>query len=412
MMTDAVKVIIGANYGDEGKGLMTDYFAARHGAKGIVVRFNGGAQAGHTVVTPQGRRHVFGHIGAGTFAGADTFLSRHFVCNPSLFAKEVLALAGLTVLPNIYVDGRALVTTPYDMMINQFAEQHRKDARHGSCGVGFGETIERCEDDYFALTVFDLLEPELVMAKLVAIRSNYMLSRMGALGIPGMWRDNLRLITSDAVVVNYLEDCAKFLMHVRLATPDILTRYDSVIMEGAQGLLLDQKRGHFPHVTRSHTGVLNALDVASEAGLGRLDVVYVTRAYLTRHGAGPLPGECCKPYDGIYDQTNAPNDFQGALRFAHLDLDELVGRIKNDFMDAAMVPATMNLAVTCLDQVGFDVFYYQDDILHKTTPLGLLRAIELKIKPATLYSSYGAVRDCVVETSINGRPSRSKAMEA
>ena len=69
--------IIGANYGDEGKGLLTDYYAAKS-KHSVVVRFNGGPQAGHTVVTPEGKRHVFSHYGSGTLAGAQTFLSKHF----------------------------------------------------------------------------------------------------------------------------------------------------------------------------------------------------------------------------------------------------------------------------------------------------------------------------------------------
>ncbi len=64
------QVVIGAQFGDEGKGKISDYYAAAFGTDGIVARFNGGAQAGHTVVTPDGLRHVFGHIGSGALAGA------------------------------------------------------------------------------------------------------------------------------------------------------------------------------------------------------------------------------------------------------------------------------------------------------------------------------------------------------
>src|SRR5206468_2979559 len=111
-MRQTAKVVIGANYGDEGKGLMTDYHAAHAGGDGIVVRFNGGAQAGHTVTTPGGMRHVFSHLGSGTLAGAATFLSRHFVCHPPMFFKELekLAAAGLRTLPPVFVDERAPVS--------------------------------------------------------------------------------------------------------------------------------------------------------------------------------------------------------------------------------------------------------------------------------------------------------------
>src|SRR4051812_30640034 len=87
-----VSAVIGANYGDEGKGLVTDYLA-EEGEGAVVVRFNGGAQAGHTVVTPEGKRHVFHHFGSGTFRKARTHLSRFFISNPALFRPEFEALA-------------------------------------------------------------------------------------------------------------------------------------------------------------------------------------------------------------------------------------------------------------------------------------------------------------------------------
>lgn len=80
------RVVIGANFGDEGKGLVTDWLCAQ--GAGVVVRFNGGAQAGHTVETPEGR-HVFHHLGSGTFCNVPTYLSQYFICNPILFLHEL-----------------------------------------------------------------------------------------------------------------------------------------------------------------------------------------------------------------------------------------------------------------------------------------------------------------------------------
>ena len=127
-----IQVVIGANYGDEGKGLMTDYFAASH-PEGLVVRFNGGAQAGHTVQLQDGRRHVFGHAGAGTFAGLPTFLSSFFVVNPMLFNREMRVLKNLCCSPILFADRGCAVTTPYDMLINQIAEAFRGEIGRASC---------------------------------------------------------------------------------------------------------------------------------------------------------------------------------------------------------------------------------------------------------------------------------------
>ena len=86
-----VTVIIGANYGDEGKGLTTDFIAhneIEQGKQTIVVCSNGGAQRGHTVELSDGRRHVFHHFGSGTLAGAETYLPKQFIMNPLIFVKE------------------------------------------------------------------------------------------------------------------------------------------------------------------------------------------------------------------------------------------------------------------------------------------------------------------------------------
>ena len=82
-----IKVVIGSNWGDEGKGLFTDYFSSQH-KDGIVVRFNGGSQASHTVTTSDGNRHAFSHFCSGTLSGLPSYLSSFFIANPILFRKE------------------------------------------------------------------------------------------------------------------------------------------------------------------------------------------------------------------------------------------------------------------------------------------------------------------------------------
>ena len=122
-------VVIGAAFGDEGKGLITHLMASQYGRDAVVVRFNGGAQAGHTVVTNDSQRHVFRHFGSGSFVGAMTFLSRYFVSNPILFLEEIEALSLLGIKPTVYIDPASPITTPYDMMINQIVEEVRGNQR-------------------------------------------------------------------------------------------------------------------------------------------------------------------------------------------------------------------------------------------------------------------------------------------
>ena len=124
--------VIGSAYGDEGKGLAVDALTsrARRAREDVcVVRSNGGAQAGHTVVTPEGRRHVFSHIGAGALAGARTHLSRFFVVNPMVFGREATNLGAHILEQGVTIDPRAPVTTPWDMLLNQGVERARGPAR-------------------------------------------------------------------------------------------------------------------------------------------------------------------------------------------------------------------------------------------------------------------------------------------
>lgn len=346
--------VIGAGYGDEGKGLITDYLASRSPSETTVVRFNGGAQAGHTVVTPEGHRHVFGHLGAGTFVGCPTHLSRFFIVNPILFNRELESLRAFGLRPAVTVHGDALVSTPIDMYINQKAELARGKGRHGSCGIGINETVTRSlSHPSFRIVFADALFPARLESKLEAIKRIWLPSRLAALGIEldrETRLDSFELMV-DSIIAGFIDDLENMLRWVTISGPPRTTRH--VIFEGAQGLMLDEGREDlFPHVTRSRTGLTNVIQLADEFGIERLDVTYVTRSYLTRHGAGPLPGECDWRFA---DETNAPNRFQGNLRFAPLDAGLIADAIERDLDRHHNRLASVDMAVTCLDQHDLSV---------------------------------------------------------
>lgn len=361
-MTTTAQVVIGGAYGDEGKGLVTDALTAatlREGKSPIVVRFNGGAQAGHTVVTPTGARHVFHHLGSGSLAGAPTHLAQRFVVHPMLFAQERAALEKLGANTTVTVDPRARLTLPFDVMINQAIERQRGDARHGSCGVGFGETCQRNEslDAQHQLTVGDLtgMSHADLEQRWDAISQGYLPHRLKALGLPadalGTWPRRSGLLD------RFIDDCAHFLEHVVLADPEDL-QTDAWILEGAQGLAIDEDLGAFPFVTRSKTGLPWALEFLNQATSTDTPVTawYLTRAYTTRHGAGPLPHETPWQPPGFEDQTNRPNAFQGTLRLAPLDLGSFADRVAQDLERSQSLllgrPLTLGVSVSCLDQMG------------------------------------------------------------
>ncbi|MFW2477394.1 MAG: adenylosuccinate synthetase, partial [Sediminibacterium sp.] len=121
-------VIVGLGYGDEGKGLLTDYYC--HNAdRPLVIRFNGGQQAGHTVVLKNGTRHVFSNFGSGTLRGVSTYWSAYCTFSPRYFLEE---LSLLPITPMLYLDPACPVTTHYDVLYNRALEISRGKNRYGS----------------------------------------------------------------------------------------------------------------------------------------------------------------------------------------------------------------------------------------------------------------------------------------
>jgi adenylosuccinate synthase len=383
--------IIGAAYGDEGKGLAVDHAAT---ADSLVVRFNGGAQAGHTVVTPDGRRHVFSHFGSGSFRGAATYLSRFFVSNPILFRPEYVDLAEMRAAPTVYAHPDSFLSTPFDMMFNEMQERRRGPQRHGSVGVGFGETIERCTwlDARYRTTVDDVFGDNL-RAKLARIQEDWVPRRAIYLGLTRAEVDKHPAMRSE-VVDRYIDDCAFFANRVHLSFSRAL-QHDRIIFEGAQGLELDQSYGAFPHVTRSHTGLRNVMALLPELGVEHLAVQYMTRAYTTRHGAGPLKGELsAPPAPLIHDETNVPNEFQGTLRFGHLDLDRLSRAIRYD-IEHAIVPVDPRVMITCMDQMEETATLIRRGV-PDVVPRAMLPACVEMATSLPALTSWGATRDAVV----------------
>lgn len=340
-------VVIGANWGDEGKGLMTDYLCRKHNAD-MVVRFNGGAQAGHTVVTPEGQRHVFSHIGSGYFAGVPTYLSEHFVLNPMIFKKEFEELK----IPNdykIYVHPNCQITTVWDMIANQAKEEMRGNARHGSCGFGIGETIERVENCNIDFTASYRSYDELR-------------------DICNYWEHNLSKElpwVKDAFNVKhefdkkYLEDIIFMFKHVIIDIP----KFEYAIFEGAQGLALDQFMGNFPYVTRSNTGMRNVIDIQRKMRFDLDEIVYVSRTYETRHGNDPYFRGSYEPLKGCHDKTNNPNDWQGTLMYKELDYYDLAKRIYIDVGSNNLDKEKVRVAFTHNDQIKVNDRDFYDCLL-------------------------------------------------
>lgn len=325
------RVVIGANFGDEGKGLITDYLCHTQGA-GIVVRFNGGAQAGHTVVRPDGQRHVFHHMGSGAFENVPTYLSQYFIINPICYYRELHDLHVMGLRPMVYAHPECLVTTFADMMINQHKEDQRGDKRHGSVGMGVNETVNRSKLPELKITMADIWNGSKSLEnKLKEICRKYAHFRMGK-----------PIDKPDEMIAAFINGCQAIANDIH---PLGIGQCEDPVFEGAQGLLLDQNNKEFyPHLTRSNTGMKNVRALCDLAGIKDIEAYYISRTYLTKHGAGKLPGEdAAMSYP---DDTNLEHPYQGTLRFAPMDMAALRNRCAKDFGSEAY-----NLVLTHMDQL-------------------------------------------------------------
>ena len=408
VLPKTTQAVIGLAFGDEGKGAMVHHLVSQSPSLPLVIRSNGGPQAGHTVIH-DGIRHVFHHFGSGSLQGAPTCLSHYFLCNPILFLKELDELRHKGVSPKVFVDPTCLVTTPYDMLLNEAIEWSRGDARHGSCGVGIQETIIRSEehDPLYAhhalfvndLNVFHKYSPPL-REMVTDIRDIYGPQRLAELDIT--MPDHLREIwDSPQTLSHFVDDCVRFISNVTVVNDREITRnYDAVIYEGAQGRLLSQDvHAYYPYLTPSHTGIRNMLTLMTDAERHNLEVTYVTRAYTTRHGAGPLPHELLKaPYDGIVDATNGYNTWQESLRFSYLNLDLLSWALDMEQRDIARSSGVIprfgsqpraQLAITCLDQVDEEVGVIQDGKMRKVPREQLSQYVHQYLNVSVSHEGHG-----------------------
>lgn len=380
--------IIGAGFGDEGKGASVDalvHHLLGRGRRPVVVRAGSGAQAAHTVEA-SGARHVFGHVGSGALLGAPTWFGPRFVHNPPLFLRERDALRAMGYAPFCSADPAGAVTLPVDMAVNQALERARGADRHGSCGIGFGEAVGRSERAADRITVADLHEADraTLLARVVAVSRACAERRIAETGLDGEGAAFVRRAARPALLDAWLADALRFAALVPPRHADTLREdHDTVVFEGAQGLLLDRDAAFFPHVTRSRTGLANVTELVPLIGVTALEAIHVTRAYATRHGAGPLPGKGLPGPDGaplvFADPTNGPNAFQGRLRFAPLVPSLLGGAVLHDLATSrsalGAVSLRSRLAVTCLDQTEGRALVLRD---------GRMEAIDVDALPAAL----------------------------
>jgi len=349
MKTVKTFVVIGACYGDEGKGLVVDYLVSKS-RKPLVVRFSGGHQCTHTVCH-ENISHVFASFGSGTLRGAPTLIDYACVIDPVSIINELDVLIKKDIVPHLYINRHCPVTTPYDIAYNRM-----QGSLHGTCGVGLGATKQREEDNYL-LHFEDLLYPTVLKIKLEMIKEYYhKLTTHQRNLCTDAYYDMTAYQKQNINIDEFFECCAR-LLDIANITPLSPKNFKSMIFEGSQGLLLDQEIGFFPHVTR---------DCVSTERIAQFNpkVFLVTRAYQTRHGNGPMTNEHI-PHNikDNPDETNKENEYQGKFRKSLLDLDLLLyGMMKDTYISKTKNRA---LVITCLDHIVDEYrFTFEGNIIY------------------------------------------------
>lgn len=324
-------IVTDLGFGDAGKGTTVDFLARQtHGA--VIVRFNGGAQAAHNVHTVDGRHHTFSQFGSGTLVpGTRTYLSRFVLFDPYALMQEARGLEGLGITNPLFlmtVDEAALTVTPFQKAANRLREALRGDGRHGSVGMGIGETMADMlafpEQAVYAAHLRDVATLTQKLHKQQALKHAEFAPHFAVLSQNTLLRDELRVITDPAMPRLIAQTMVTLMRSCTLGTMATLRRLSAtcpLIFEGAQGILIDEWHGFHPYTTWSTTTHDNANTLLRELSYqGSVARYGVVRAYSTRHGPGPFPSESSALTTILPDSHNHYGVWQREFRVGWLDL--------------------------------------------------------------------------------------------
>lgn len=320
------QIVIGLGFGDEGKGITTDFLASQN-PDAVVIRFSGGQQAAHTVMIDN-QKHVHSSFASGALRGLPSYFTEHCTIHPTFLLNEQEELKTKQGNIDLHIHPLAKVTTPFDVWQNR---TNARNLEHGTCGKGVGATMKRNESPYKLLAI-DLIAPrEMLIEKLKNIAYYYGFTEEQG-------REDLHTFLDAIDKINWKIDDYTY-----------LNSFNHLIFEGSQGILLDMDHGVFPHVTYASTTSKNAYEVCKFLKIEEIEMYYVTRAYATRHGNGWMSNEKQIHLKNNEEETCTFNEFQKDLRFGELDYDLLNYALQ---LDGAYIASTKkHLVVTCLDQL-------------------------------------------------------------
>lgn len=275
--------MIGAQWGDEGKGKITDLLSK---SADIVVRYQGGVNAGHTIVV-QGQTLKLHLIPSGIlYPETECIIGCGTVIDPQVLIEELNQLEKLNISTrNLLISETAHVTMPYHRLIDQAAEERRGSHKIGTTGRGIGPTYAD-KSERTGIRVLDLMDVSGLRKQLqwAVNYKNVILEKLY----------NLPPLDPEVVISQYLEYADRLRPHVvdtSLKIYDAIQRRRNILFEGAQGTLLDLDHGTYPYVTSSNP-VAGGACVGTGVGPTMIDrVIGVSKAYTTRVGEGPFPTE-------------------------------------------------------------------------------------------------------------------------
>ena len=287
-MSLANVVVIGAQWGDEGKGKITDLLSR---SADVVVRYQGGVNAGHTIVVDE--RVLKLHLIPSGILYPDTIclIGSGTVVDPKVMLGELdMLIANDIDISGLQLASTAHVTMPYHRMLDQAMEKQRGDRRIGTTGRGIGPTYAD-KSQRSGIRVIDLLDEQRLRDRLEGPLSEKNQLLQTIYGVDPL--------DPDTVIQEYLDYGRRLAPHVvdcTRAIHEAARARKNILFEGAQGTLLDIDHGTYPYVTSSNT---TAGGTATGTGFGPLYLDYVlgiTKAYTTRVGSGPFPTE-------LFDET-------------------------------------------------------------------------------------------------------------
>ncbi|MEQ9553412.1 MAG: adenylosuccinate synthase [Coleofasciculus sp. G3-WIS-01] len=276
-------VVIGAQWGDEGKGKVTDLLSK---SADVVVRYQGGVNAGHTVVV-QGQTFKLHLIPSGIlYPETECIIGSGTVIDPQVLIGELDQLEQLGIsTQKLLISETAHVTMPYHRLIDQASEERRGDHKIGTTGRGIGPTYAD-KSERIGIRVVDLMDADILRKQL-----NWTINYKNAV-IEKLY--NIPPLDPATVIEQYLAYAERLRPHVvdcSLKIYDAIQQRHNILFEGAQGTLLDLDHGTYPYVTSSNP-VAGGACVGAGVGPTMIDrVIGVAKAYTTRVGEGPFPTE-------------------------------------------------------------------------------------------------------------------------